>query len=71
MGRSLARTALTHGDLITAVGKDFENTQEQMNGWHNNCHGTLCDVRLRGRVEAVIREAIDHWGHVDVIAKYG
>jgi hypothetical protein len=32
--------------------------------------GLLCDVRVRDTVDQVIKKSIDHWGHVDIIAKY-
>jgi len=42
-----------------------------MNKWQErNCLGLLCDVRVRETVDHVIRKSIDHWGHVDIIAKY-
>jgi NADP-dependent 3-hydroxy acid dehydrogenase YdfG len=34
------------------------------------CLGLLCDVRVRETVDKVIRTSIEHWGNVDVIAKY-
>ena len=72
MGRSLVRALLSHGDKCTAVGWTQENTVEQMEKWQQekNCLGMLCDVRVRETVDHVIRKSIDHWGHVDIIAKY-
>jgi len=69
MGRSLVRTALSHGDKVTAVGRHGENTLEQMAGWHGRCLGLLCDVRLRETVDRVFRETLAHWGRIDIIAK--
>lgn len=68
MGRSLTRACLNHGDLVLAVGRTYENTIESMQGWHENCIGTLCDVRARETVEEVITKGINHFGRVDVIA---
>lgn len=68
IGRSLARAALRHGDKVAAVGRTFESTKDQMCGWHENCHGLLCDVRVRESVEAVVKDTIHHFGRVDVIA---
>jgi NAD(P)-dependent dehydrogenase (short-subunit alcohol dehydrogenase family) len=68
MGRSLARYCLNQGDLVVAVGRTFENTVESMQNWHENCLGTLCDVRARESVGEVISTAITHFGHVDIIA---
>ncbi|KAI9714884.1 MAG: hypothetical protein M1820_000173 [Bogoriella megaspora] len=67
MGGSVARTALAHGDKVTAVGRTSENSAEQMKGWHENCLGLLCDVRVRETVDAVIKHSIEHWGKIDVI----
>jgi len=68
MGRSLARACLNQGDIVVAVGRTFENSLESMQGWHENCLGTLCDVRARESVEEVIRKTIEHFGRIDVIA---
>jgi NAD(P)-dependent dehydrogenase (short-subunit alcohol dehydrogenase family) len=67
MGRSLVRACLNQGDLVVAVGRIFENTLSSMQGWHENCLGTLCDVRARESVQEVIETSIKHFGHVDVI----
>lgn len=69
MGRSLVKCALAHGDKVTAVGRTWEHTIKQMEGWHDNCLGTLCDVRLRETVDAVLKKTISHWGGIDIIAK--
>lgn len=69
IGRSLVRTALSHGDKVTAVGSELENTLEQMQRWHERCLGLLCDVRLQDTVEAVVKKSIKHWGRIDIIVK--
>jgi NAD(P)-dependent dehydrogenase (short-subunit alcohol dehydrogenase family) len=70
MGRSVVRSALTHKDRVTAVGRTFENSMESMQGWNEegNCLGLLCDVRVRETVKEVIDKSIAHWGHIDIIA---
>ncbi|KZF21303.1 estradiol 17-beta-dehydrogenase 1 [Xylona heveae TC161] len=68
MGRSLVRTALAHGDKVTAVGRAFEDSPESMQDWHPQCMGLLCDVRVRETVDDVVTKAIAHWGRVDIIA---
>lgn len=68
LGRSIVRNALSNGDLVTAVGRTFENTIESMQGWHENCLGTLCDVRARDSVTNVVERTISHFGRVDVVA---
>ena len=76
MGRSVVKAALLHHDLVTAVGRTFENTFESMQNWSaassqsppSNCLGLLCDVRVRETVDAVIQKSIDHWGRIDIIA---
>ncbi|KAF8865784.1 NAD(P)-binding protein [Acephala macrosclerotiorum] len=67
MGRSLVRCCLNQGDLVCAVGRTFENTLPSMQGWHENCLGTLCDVRARESVNEIIKTAISHFGRVDII----
>lgn len=68
MGRSLVRNALSQGDLVTAVGRTFENTPGSMKNWHASCLGLLCDVRARDSVDHVIQKTIEHFGRVDLIA---
>ncbi|KAF2457139.1 short chain dehydrogenase/reductase family protein-like protein [Lineolata rhizophorae] len=72
MGRSLVRAALSHGDKVTAVGWTQENTMEQMTKLHDPSGylGLLCDVRIKETVDQIMKESIDRWGHVDIIAKY-
>ncbi|KAI5364904.1 Putative short-chain dehydrogenase/reductase SDR, NAD(P)-binding domain superfamily [Septoria linicola] len=67
IGRSLVKSALSHGDNVTAVGRTMENSMQQMQGWHERCFGLLCDVRVRSTVEEVIRKSIDRWSRIDVI----
>lgn len=69
MGRSLVRKALEHGDQVTAVGRVNESSPEQMSGWHENCLGSLCDVRVRETVNTTMQRTIAEWGRIDVIVK--
>lgn len=39
-----------------------------MQGWHDNCLGTLCDVRARDSVGRVVEKTISHFGRIDIIA---
>ncbi|EME82194.1 uncharacterized protein MYCFIDRAFT_215608 [Pseudocercospora fijiensis CIRAD86] len=66
-GRSLVKSALSHGDNVTAVGRTLENTMHQMQGWHERCQGLLCDVRVRDTVDWVIKKSIEKWGKIDII----
>ncbi|KAL7918503.1 hypothetical protein ACQKWADRAFT_323719 [Trichoderma austrokoningii] len=68
MGRSLVKSALSHGDLVCSVGRVFETPQEAMDGIHENCLGLLCDVRSRESVNRVFRHVMDKLGRVDVVA---
>ncbi|KAK4992012.1 1,2-dihydroxy-3-keto-5-methylthiopentene dioxygenase [Elasticomyces elasticus] len=67
MGRSLVKAALSHGDIVTAVGRTQESTMKQMERWHERCLGLLCDVRVRKTVDAVIQTTIREKGKVDII----
>lgn len=69
IGRALVKNALSHGDRVTAVGRMMENTLQQMQGWHEQCLGMLCDVRVRQTVQTVIDKSIERWGRIDIIAK--
>ena len=69
IGRSLVKSALSHGDKVTAVGRTGENSMQQMQGWHERCLGLLCDVRVRDTVKEVIDMCIQHWGTIDIIVK--
>ena len=71
MGRSAVKAALAHDDLVTAVGRTFENSSEsmeQLQAEHDNCLGLLCDVRSRETVQAVITKSIERWGRIDIVA---
>ena len=76
MGRSVVKAALTHNDLVTAVGRTFEHSLSSMQDWSSSssqsppshCLGLLCDVRVRETVDAVIKKSIAHWGRIDIIA---
>lgn len=69
MGRSLVRSALTHGDRVAVVGHMHKNTPDQIKDWHEDSYGLLCDVRVLETVDAVIRQSIQHFGRIDIIAK--
>jgi len=43
---------------------------DQMNGWHDNCLGALCDIRVRETVDEVFEKTIQRFGGFDVIAMY-
>ena len=76
MGRSVVKAAWSHGDIVTAVGRTFEDTMGSMKTLFPpdpklppaNYLGLLCDVRARETVEDVIKQSIDHWGRIDIIA---
>ncbi|KAL9576157.1 MAG: hypothetical protein Q9212_007335, partial [Teloschistes hypoglaucus] len=72
VGRSVAKAALSHGDLVTAVGRAHENTipfvASFFSSFSDQCLPLLCDVRVRVTVDAVIQQSIAHWGRVDIIA---
>lgn len=71
MGRSLVKTALSGDDLVSAVGRTFENSPESMKkleAEHENCLGLLCDVRARETVKRVIDRTIERFGRIDIIA---
>ncbi|KAI7649173.1 NAD(P)-binding protein, partial [Hortaea werneckii] len=67
IGRSLVKAALSHGDLVAAVGRTMENSMAQMQGWHDNCEGMLCDVRVRETVRACIHRCLQRFGRIDII----
>ena len=70
MGRSLVRSAASHGDIVTSVGWTQEDNLKEMESWQEGKSiGMLCDIRVRETVENVINKSIQHWGHVDIIAK--
>jgi NAD(P)-dependent dehydrogenase (short-subunit alcohol dehydrogenase family) len=64
IGRSLARAALSHNDLVTAVGRTFEPPPSHP----QNCLPLLCDVRVRSTITSVIEKSLSHWGRIDIIA---
>lgn len=62
------RIALARGDKVTAVGR-IKDDDGWMDGWHGNCQGLVCDVRVEETVVKVMQEALGKWGGVDVVAK--
>ena len=40
-----------------------------MQGWHANCQGLLCDVRVRETVQTCLEKTVEKWGRVDVVVK--
>ncbi|KAK4960979.1 1,2-dihydroxy-3-keto-5-methylthiopentene dioxygenase [Elasticomyces elasticus] len=67
IGRSLVKAALSHGDNVAAVGRTLENTMPQMQGWHEQCLGLLCDVRVRSTVKTAMESCISRFGRIDII----
>ena len=77
LGRSLALAALSHSDLVTAVGHTQTDTCEQMAATlypyafpsldDRRCPylGLLCDVRVRGSVDSVFKRSLERWGRYD------
>ncbi|KAL8901862.1 MAG: hypothetical protein Q9207_004994 [Kuettlingeria erythrocarpa] len=72
IGRSIVKAALSHNDLVTAVGRQHEDTipsvQSSFPSFPNHCLPLLCDVRIRFTVDAVLQQSITHFGRVDIIA---
>lgn len=68
MGRSLVNCALARGDLVATVGRVFETSEEEIASSHENCFGTLCDVRSRESVGAAVRHTLERFGRLDVVA---
>ena len=77
MGRSVIKAALSHSDLVTAVGRTLEDDPASMREMFPTDTSTtdqlpylslLCDVRKRETVDAVFQRSIEHWGRMDIIA---
>ena len=69
MGRSLVKSVLSHGDLVTCVGRTFESTPESMAKPDEPKYlGTLCDVRAADSVSRVLERTLEHFGRYDVVA---
>jgi hypothetical protein len=65
------RAATFHGDKVTAVGWTQEDDYAELLSWqNNNSIGLLCDVRLRETIDKVLKKSIEHWGRIDIIARY-
>lgn len=83
MGRSVVKAALAHSDLVTAVGRAFNDDISSMQDQHptspsspTHSHRSntespylalLCDVRVRETVAAVYEKSLGHWGRIDII----
>ncbi|KAI1029723.1 hypothetical protein LB503_008233 [Fusarium chuoi] len=67
MGHSLVKCALSHGDLVTSVGRVFETSLKDMENIHENCLGALCDVRARESVNRVIERTLQRFSRIDIV----
>ncbi|KAL8661701.1 MAG: hypothetical protein Q9168_008361, partial [Polycauliona sp. 1 TL-2023] len=72
IGRSIAKAALAHHDLVTTVGQSRQDTitsiQSTFRAYPDRYLPLLCDIRVRSAVEDVIQQSIAHWGRIDIIA---
>ncbi len=77
MGRSVTKAALSHGDLVCAVGQSLEDTPATLstlcppgnaNANSDDYLGLLCDVRIRPSVSAALDTTLSHFGRIDIIA---
>ncbi|KAL9633107.1 MAG: hypothetical protein Q9204_003532, partial [Flavoplaca sp. TL-2023a] len=72
IGRSIAKAALSHHDLVTTVGQSREDTlittRSPFRAFPDCSLSLLCDIRVRSTVEEVIQRSITHWGRIDIIA---
>ncbi|KAH6850213.1 hypothetical protein B0I37DRAFT_108088 [Chaetomium sp. MPI-CAGE-AT-0009] len=69
MGRSLVKSALSHGDLVTTVGRVLETSPEAIAMLNSDtCLGQLCDVRDGASVARVIQRTLTRFGRIDCIA---
>lgn len=69
MGRSLVKSALSHGDLVTTVGRVLETSPEAIATLNSDtCLGQLCDVRDGASVARVIQRTLTRFGRIDCIA---
>lgn len=68
MGRSLVKSVISHGDLVTTVGRVLETTPEQIAKLNSEtCLGQLCDVRDGASVSRVIERTLARFGRIDCI----
>ncbi|KAK3692758.1 hypothetical protein B0T22DRAFT_24855 [Podospora appendiculata] len=67
MGRSLVKSALSHGDLVVTVGRVFESSPESMDQKSDHCLGLLCDVRDGSSVSRAFEKGLDRFGRIDCI----
>ena len=71
MGRSVTNSAISHGDKVCAVGRQFEDDLQSMRDWypeHSTYSALTCDVRVRSSVIDVFETALIQFDAIDVIA---
>lgn len=68
MGRSLVKSALSHGDLVASVGRTFEQPNPASLSQHENCLNLDCDVRARESVNRVYAKTLERFGNYDIVA---
>ncbi len=68
MGRSLVKSVLSHGDLVTTVGRVIETAPGAIATLNSDvCLGQLCDVRDDASVARVIERTLERFGRIDCI----
>ena len=72
IGRSVVKAALSHNDLVSAVGRTSTDTLASLSDWSPlpsaNCLPLLCDVRVRSTVDAAISASLKRWSRIDIVA---
>jgi NAD(P)-dependent dehydrogenase (short-subunit alcohol dehydrogenase family) len=77
MGRSIVKSALSHGDSVCAVGQLYADALPVASTFVPASHpqppstqflGQLCDVRVRTTIAATLTTTLTHFNRIDIIA---
>jgi NAD(P)-dependent dehydrogenase (short-subunit alcohol dehydrogenase family) len=74
LGRAWTEAALGRGDLVVATARDVSVLDELADGFPDTAHLVALDVTDRASIGRAVADAIEHFGHLDVVvnnAGYG
>ena len=70
IGKAIAVRLGREGANVVIADVDpeaMETTVEEMRGEGSQCQGLICDVREQAQVEAVVKQALEWHGRIDIL----
>jgi NADP-dependent 3-hydroxy acid dehydrogenase YdfG len=67
MGRALAEAIIHRGDRLIATARNVSALADLVAAAPDRCVAYALDVTVGTQIQTIVEEAINHWGHVDVV----